>query len=374
MFRKLLLLFSLLVFHIPNQAQVILPTVVDTLPPTLFESSSLSYAGNYTFWTNNDSGDSARIFLIDTSVAIIRTYRLMNTPASDWEALTQDTLGNIYVGDFGNNANNRTNLRIYKIPADSLQQDSMYNPPTLHFAYADQDSFPADSSFFNFDCEAMIHRDVSLHLFSKSRSSFWCRRYVLPDTAGVYLPAPRDSFLFTGWITDAALSPSRNVLALLNETNLWIFSAFPNDSFFAGQFTHFAFPAWTQKEGLTFVNDSSFYMTDEKVFSFGRKLYRFQIPNYSNPLSTNTTLASQNPAQLFLHPNTNPTAIVIGTILLFTDKAKWSVFDVQGRSIDSGELYAGENISINAVNLKSGIYTIQLIAGDQACSLLLLWP
>ncbi len=374
MFRKLFLFFFLLVGSIPNQAQVIVPTVVDTLPPTLLESSSLSYAGNYTFWTNNDSGDSARIFLIDTSVAILRTYRLLNTSASDWEALTQDTLGNVFVGDFGNNANNRTNLRIYKIPVDSLQQDSMRNPPTLYFAYADQDSFPADSSFFNFDCEAMIHRDASLHLFSKSRSTFWCRRYILPDTAGVYLPAPRDSFLFTGWITDAALSPSRNVLALLNETNLWVFSAFPSDSFFAGQLTHFAFPAWTQKEGLTFVNDSSFYMTDEKVFSLGRKLYRFQIPNLSNPLGVAASPQTPNSAQLFLNAATNPSAIVIGTTMQFSGKGSWSVFDVQGRCVGAGEVSAGETFSINASHLLTGVYTVRLVAGNQACSLILLWP
>jgi hypothetical protein len=57
------------------------------------------------------------IYEIDTLGNLIRTININSANNSDWEDITQDDLNNFYIGDFGNNNNDRTNLRIYKIPS-----------------------------------------------------------------------------------------------------------------------------------------------------------------------------------------------------------------------------------------------------------------
>src|SRR5690606_35971094 len=55
--------------------------------PAINEASGLVASAAHTgyFWTHNDSGDEARIFLIDDSARHKATYYLQGIPAFDWE-------------------------------------------------------------------------------------------------------------------------------------------------------------------------------------------------------------------------------------------------------------------------------------------------
>jgi sugar lactone lactonase YvrE len=46
----------------------------------------------------------------------------------DWEDITKDKDGNLYVGDFGNNDNERKDLCIYKIDKKSLTTKVPFQP------------------------------------------------------------------------------------------------------------------------------------------------------------------------------------------------------------------------------------------------------
>ena len=87
-----------------------------TMPSSLAENSGMLISNSNRIWLHNDSGDSAKLYLIDTLGTILRTVLVQNVIATDWEDITQDNQGNVYIGDFGNNLNNRQNLRFYKIP------------------------------------------------------------------------------------------------------------------------------------------------------------------------------------------------------------------------------------------------------------------
>lgn len=170
------------------RAQIADPVVMCQLPSVLNESSGVETSNSNTIWTHNDSGDSARIFNIDTAGNILRIVFFDVDTAFDCEESTRDENGNYYLGDFGNNLNNRTNLRIYKIPnPDTLSVDTI-SPQMITFLYPDQTLFPPDSSMLNFDCEAMFHFQDSLYLFSKNRgTSTYSRMYRLPDQPGDYV-------------------------------------------------------------------------------------------------------------------------------------------------------------------------------------------
>ncbi len=74
-------------------------------------------------WTHNDSGDSARLFAIDTKGAFLGELTVTGATAVDWEdiAVGPCAAGScIYVGDFGDNAMARDNDALYRIVEPQL--------------------------------------------------------------------------------------------------------------------------------------------------------------------------------------------------------------------------------------------------------------
>ena len=93
-----------------------------TLPATLAENSGMLVSAPNRIWLHNDGGNPAKLYLIDTIGTILKEITIQNATNVDWEDMTTDYQGHLYVGDIGNNNNNRQNLRIYKIPhPDSIQ-------------------------------------------------------------------------------------------------------------------------------------------------------------------------------------------------------------------------------------------------------------
>ena len=107
---------------------------VATLSDSLKETSGLTFF-NGKLYTFNDGGNSSEIFEIDKSSGKILDVIKTDLKNKDWEAITSDST-NTYIGDFGNNAGTRKDLKIYKIPfKDSVKIDSIQEIP---FFYPEQ--------------------------------------------------------------------------------------------------------------------------------------------------------------------------------------------------------------------------------------------
>lgn len=86
------------------------------LPASLNESSGMTTINSAnTFWLHNDSGAKNELIEVDSNCQYLRTLVISNAQNIDWEGITADRLGNLYIGDFGNNSNSRTDLAIYII-------------------------------------------------------------------------------------------------------------------------------------------------------------------------------------------------------------------------------------------------------------------
>lgn len=103
----------------------------------LTECSGLIASRNNTdvLWAHNDSGDSARIFALDTQGRRLGTYNLTGASHTDYEdiAIGPGPLPNVsylYVGDIGDNNENRSNIRVYQIPEPAVYARQWTNPPT----------------------------------------------------------------------------------------------------------------------------------------------------------------------------------------------------------------------------------------------------
>jgi len=235
---------------------------VGRLPGTLRESSGLARADTLDrFWTHADGGGPACLVLVELPGTVQRTLDLTPLPNTDWEDLAQDPSGCLYIGDFGNNANKRRDLAIYRVNPRAARPVV----DTIAFRYPDQKAFSPRRGRRNFDCEAFFWYDDTLHLFSKDRSwQQWTKHYVLPAHPGRYVATLRDSMRLNTPITAADISPDGRTVALLGYGGVFLFARQPGRRLFDGAKSFRALPTSGQAEALFFVTDSSFVVSNER--------------------------------------------------------------------------------------------------------------
>ena len=90
------------------------------------ESSGLvlSRRHPHVVWTANDSGDSARVFAVDTRTGTTVGVHRFGADVQDVEALAMTPDGRLLVGDVGDNGSRRTSVRVYWFEEPELGQTS----------------------------------------------------------------------------------------------------------------------------------------------------------------------------------------------------------------------------------------------------------
>lgn len=257
-----------------------------SVSPDLGEISGIEFdkAGN--LWAINDSGNSPEIHQIDSLGEIHRSVKITNAKNIDWEDLTQDDFGHFFIGDFGNNKNKRNDLTVYKIenPIDLKSPET--EAEIIKFKFFDQDLENTKDSVKNFDLEAFLFYKGRLYLFTKNRTKpfdGYTNLYRMEDYASNQKAQKVGRFKtcqagkYQCWITGAAISPNRKVVALLGSNRIWIFKNWKGDDFFSGEVSDIDLGLITQKEAITFMNDSTLVIADENFRGIGGNLYAYDI-------------------------------------------------------------------------------------------------
>ena len=162
-----LIIFLLLPFTLFSQ-EVIAPLHKD-----LKEISGLVFVQDDLMAGINDSGNSATLYFVNLKGEIKHKTKLKDAENNDWEDIAYNGKDKIYIGDFGNNANKRTNLCIYEVSLKDALKDDKVDAKKIKFEYPDQKKFPPKKQNLHFDCEAMAYYNDSLYLFTKSKAEPW---------------------------------------------------------------------------------------------------------------------------------------------------------------------------------------------------------
>ena len=260
---------------------------VASLPVVLKGSSGIAITETGNLWTINDHGKPF-LYQIDRNTGEVLRAIYLNNKVNDWEDLTVDKSGNFYIGDFGNNSNNRKDLKIYKISNPDSITNKVTTAKIIHFSLSDQNEFPPSQYDKEYDIESMVHFNGKLYLFSKSRGKPFkgkVKMYMLDDEPGDHIAMLEDS-LFTGegsmyenWITGATLI-NDNMLALLSHNKIFFLSCFTENSFFNGKLTSWELNHFSQKEAICHDKESDkLIITDELTQGIlGGKMYSLEIP------------------------------------------------------------------------------------------------
>ena len=229
------------------------PDVVGTFSADpLSEVSGMVKSRSYTntYWVVNDSGNGNRLFAVNNEGNnIIPTFsrfsfygedaeegkeqwegfRVLYAENIDWETMTVDD-NYLYVGDVGNNFNNRRDLKVYLLseidPTASTQSAVIKMLPVR---YPDQTEFPSIVSP-HFDSEAMFIADGALYFITKHRNGrggyeAGAKLYRLDtdftEQGNELTLVETHSDLLA--VTGAELSPDDQTLAVVSYEALWLF-------------------------------------------------------------------------------------------------------------------------------------------------------
>lgn len=275
------LLLFLLIFCTNHSGE---PQKILQLPKPLKEISGMEWVGNK-LWAIADSGNANAIFLIDSQGNIEKEIEISNAENVDWEDLASDSEGNIYIGDFGNNDNERRDLCIYKISKDSLLENPTNAVAKISFSYPEQNDFPPKRAALLYDVEAFIVFKDHFYLFTKNRSKNFDGTFLLyrvPLMSGNHNAVLLGSFKTDAdynhnAITGAAISPNQEKVAIVSHSKIWVFENFKGDDFFHGKITELPLNHYSQKEAITFKNNSTVWIADEKAKKSGGNVYEFHL-------------------------------------------------------------------------------------------------
>ena len=342
------------------------PDASFTLSGTLSETSGLIFWNNY-LWTHNDNIDT-NIYCLDTLTgSIIGSYPLHEIENKDWEEISQDD-DFIYIGDFGNNSGNRTDLKIIRI----IKSSFLNNSPaidSIRFSYSDQVDFTSASNNTDFDCEAFIVTDDSIYLFTKQWISNKTSLYSLSKNPGDQVAKLKSTLDVNGLITGAVYIGPERIIALSGYSEtldpfIYLLYDFSGSDFFGGNKRKIAvLLQYHQIEGITTSNGIRYYISNESfslypVISTSQKLHVFDLSpflgKYLNlpipfPDAENNFIISPVPAHDLVKIKSLAEMI----------PADYALINLTGQIIMTGQL-TGENSTIDVSAVSPGTYILKI--------------
>jgi hypothetical protein len=137
------------------------------LPSELSEISGLEKLSDSLLIAINDGGNEPFLYLLNSRGQIMRKIRVSNAKNIDWEALAIDE-NYLYIGDFGNNMNERKDLCIYRVDRNDITTLNEVTAEKMSISYNEQKEFPPNDHERYFDAEAMTYFEGQLWIFTKN--------------------------------------------------------------------------------------------------------------------------------------------------------------------------------------------------------------
>lgn len=239
-----------------------------TFPEKIKESSGLEETGKEgVYYTHNDAGNEAVLFKVNAKGQVQATLPVAGAENVDWEDLTRDSEGNVYIADTGDNDNERKKLTIYKLAKGDPENVSL-----ITFRYSDRQAGEKNREQTAYDCEAIFWHRSRLYLVTKDREkSREARIYELADTPGEHEATPVARYPVKAAITAADISPDGKTLMLLSVGKIHLFRVEGNN-FFGSPMVTRSLGKVGQTEGAVFTGNHSLAISSEKG-----GLYRYSL-------------------------------------------------------------------------------------------------
>lgn len=216
--------------------------------PAIAESSGVASARNRAlFWTHNDSG-AEQLFAVSTNGETVATWEVRDINPDNWEDLSKSGR-NLFIADTGNDALNRDNVFVFRVPEPSTARSGEVRPTrTWRLSYADEP----------FDGESLFIRAPFGYLIDRNGSGEGTQVYRFRMNRGVDVVLEPQFRLNVGGsvVTGTAVSPDKRRLAVITDSGAYLFF-FPKPFPISGLLEPLLFVPYASSttEGCTFTRN-----------------------------------------------------------------------------------------------------------------------
>jgi hypothetical protein len=214
--------------------------------PAIVEASGLVVQDGL-FLTTNDSGDSGRVFAVDPETGQTAGVTTWASQPEDVEALAPAGAGEVWVGDIGDNLEERQSIRVTRVPVGTGDREESGTTYEL--------VFPGPAR----DAETLLSDPTTGRLFVASKEIFGAALFAAPTKLSPDHPnrlrriGPTLTFA-----TDGAFFPDGRHLIVRNYQQAVVYT-FPG----LEQVAKVELPAQQQGEAIAVSSDERVYVTSE---------------------------------------------------------------------------------------------------------------
>lgn len=256
------------------------------LPKKLKEVSGITLSKDKkTIWVIEDRGNKNAVYGLKEDGQMVAKIPVENSENTDWEDIISDPQGNIYIGDFGNNDNDRKDLAILKTDLKDVNQTTTKIIQTTKFHYQGQTDFPPKKSNLLYDCEAFVEMNGNFYLFTKNRSKGFDGTFLVfqvPNKEGDFEAKLIGKLQLQGGYNDAAITSAtinstKDKIVLLTHKNIHVLTGFTANDFSTAKIQKIPLNHNSQKEAIVFHDDKTLMIADEKAKNEGGNVYTFSF-------------------------------------------------------------------------------------------------
>lgn len=256
------------------------------LPKKLKEVSGITLSKDKkTIWAIEDRGNKNAVYGLNEDGQMVAKIPVENSENTDWEDIISDQQGNIYIGDFGNNDNDRKDLAILKTDLKDINQTTTKVIQTTKFHYQGQTDFPPKKSNLLYDCEAFVEMNGNFYLFTKNRSKGFDGTFLVfqvPNKEGDFEAKLIGKLQLQGGYNDAAITSAtinstKDKIVLLTHKNIHVLTGFTANDFSTAKIQKIPLNHNSQKEAIVFHDDNTLMIVDEKAKNEGGNVYNFSF-------------------------------------------------------------------------------------------------
>ena len=253
------------------------------LPSQLSEISGLEKWNDSTLIAINDGGNEPILFLLNLNGQITRKISVSNASNIDWEALAIDD-NYVYIGDIGNNMNERKDLCIYRMNRGEIAHSSTVIAEKMNISYKEQRTFPPLNKERHFDAEAMTFFEGQLWIFTKNSTkpfdglSFIYMVQFEANQTKTLSKVTELKLNRTSYLKDAVTGACTvNQSIVLSTYNRLINLEFPKQGMTKSNL--YFYPHIEQVEAFVSIGPSTFFISNEKNKFLGpAKFTKLQLP------------------------------------------------------------------------------------------------
>ncbi len=218
-------------------------------------------------WLHNDSGDSARLYAINTEGQLLGTYTISGASASDWEDMAigpgpESGVDYLYIADIGDNSAVRSSVKLYRLQEPTVSSSRSGQDSSLSVSDSIQITYPDGSR----DAETLMVDPQDGDVYVVSKREFFSRIYRLPSEQWANSSATLDfvDALSWGGAVGGDISPSGDQVLIKGYWSVLLYERSEGTDIsdaLSGSPTSLSYTAERQGEAIAFCGQGSGYFT-----------------------------------------------------------------------------------------------------------------